>query len=64
MRGEPAMAEASLKLPQPEECQVLPGEVVPGSQDPGSGRLHRLLDGKLRIVPCACTQESWWLQQH
>ena len=26
---------------------VLPGEVVPGSQDPGSGRLHRLPGGEL-----------------
>ena len=40
-----------------------PGEVVPGSQDPGSGGLHRLPGGEVWIVTCACTQASWWLQQ-
>ena len=37
-----------------------PGEVVPGSWDPGSGGLHRLLGGEVWIVTCACTQASWW----
>ena len=40
-----------------------PGELVPGSLDPGSDRLHRLLGGEVWIVTCACTQDSWWLQQ-
>ena len=40
-----------------------PGEVVPGSRDPGSGGLHRLLGGEVWIVTCARTQASWWLQQ-
>ena len=43
-----------------------PGEVVPGSRDPGSGGLHRLVGGwgvGMCIVTCACTQDSWWLQQ-
>ena len=40
-----------------------PCEVVPGSWDPGSGGLHRLLGGEVWIVTCACTQASWWLQQ-
>ena len=45
-------------------CGVcFPGEVVPGSRDPGSGWLHRLLGGEVWIVTCACTQASWWLQQ-
>ena len=39
-----------------------PGEVVPGSRDPGSGGLHRLPGGEMWIVTCACTQASWWLQ--
>ena len=30
-----------------------PGEVVPGSQDPGSGGLHRLLGGAVWRVTCA-----------
>ena len=46
-------------------------EVVPGSRDTGNGRLHRgrngrlhrLLAGEVWIVTCACTQDSWWLQQ-
>ena len=33
-----------------------PGEVVPGSQDPGSGGLHRLPGGGLWIVTCARTK--------
>ena len=40
-----------------------PGEVVPGSQEPGSGGLHRLPGGEVWIVTCACTQASWWRQQ-
>ena len=60
MQSEPVVAEASMRLHQPEA--QLPGEVVPGSQDPGSGGLHRLLGGEVWIVTCACTQASWWLQ--
>ena len=63
MRGEPVAAEASMILQQAEACVCSPGEVVPGSQDPGSSRLHRLLAGESWIVTCACTQDSWWLQQ-
>ena len=40
-----------------------PGVVVPGSQDPGCGGLHRLPGVEVLIVTCACTQCSWWLQQ-
>ena len=40
-----------------------PGEVVPGSRDPGSGRLQSLLGREAWIVTCAYTQASWWLQQ-
>ena len=32
-----------------------PGEVVAGSRDPGSGKLHRLPGGMVWIVTCACT---------
>ena len=38
-------------------------EVVPGSWDPGSGGLHRLLGEEVWIVNCACAQASWWWQQ-
>ena len=40
-----------------------PGEVVPGSRDAGSGRLHRLPGGEVWRVTCAHTQASWWRQQ-
>ena len=40
-----------------------PGEVVPGSRDPGSGGLHRLPGGAVWMVTCARTQASWWRQQ-
>ena len=40
-----------------------PGEIVPGSREPGSGGLHRLPGGLVWIVTCACTQVSWWWQQ-
>ena len=63
MWGEPAAAEASVTLHQPEACRVVSREVVPGPWDPGSGRLHRLLGGEVWIVPCAHTQASWCLQQ-
>ena len=40
-----------------------PGEVVPGSREPGSGELHRLPGGAVWRVTCARTQASWWRQQ-
>ena len=61
MRGKPVAAEASMTLQQPEAL-CSPGEVVPGSRDPDSGRLHRLPGGEVWIVSCAHTQASWWLQ--
>ena len=61
MRGEPAAAEAIMTLQQPRHAVRSPGEVVPGSQDPGSGGLHRLPGGEVCIVTCACIQASWWL---
>ena len=42
MQGEPAAAEASRMLQEPGGAMCSPGKVVPGSRDPGSGRLHRL----------------------
>ena len=45
-------------------CAVCsPREVVPRSQDPDSGGLHRLLGEEVWIVTCSCTQASWWLPQ-
>ena len=63
MWGEPAAAENGLMLQQPEAVVCSPGEVVPGSGDPGNGGWHRLPGGEVWIVTCACIQASWWLQQ-
>ena len=63
MQGEPAVAAAGMTLQQPEAHRASPGEVVPGSRDPGSGGLHRLPGGEVWMVTCACTQASWWQQQ-
>ena len=62
---------ASVWRPRPAwRCSSLrcalrsPGDVVPGSQEPGSGELHRLLGGSVWRVTCARTQAScWWQQQ-
>ena len=56
MLGEPATAEVSMMLQQPEACRVSPEEVVPGSRDPGSCGLHRFLGGEVWIVTYACTR--------
>ena len=40
-----------------------PGEVVPGSRDPGSGGLHRLPGGAVWRVTCAHTQPFYRRQQ-
>ena len=63
MRGEPVAAEAGVTLQQPEASVRSPGEVVPGSRDPGSGGLHRLPGGEVWRVTCARTQAFWWRQQ-
>ena len=63
MRGEPAAAEAGVTLHQPEAHRVFSRGSCPGSQDPGSGGLHRLPGEEVWIVTCACTQASWWQQQ-
>ena len=36
-----------------------PGEVVPGSQDPGRGRLHRLPGGEVWIVSDLCSHTGF-----
>ena len=61
---------ASLRRQSPAGCCTslrravrFPGEVVPGSRDPGRGGLRRLPGGAVWRVTCARTQASWWLQQ-
>ena len=65
MRGEPAAAEASMTLQQPEVCCVFSRGNCPcitgpwqwrAAQAPGQGGVHSDLT-------CACIQASWWLQQ-
>ena len=46
MRVKLAVAEAGVTWQQPEVCHCSPGEDVPGSRDPGSGRLPGLLGGE------------------
>ena len=58
MWGEPAAAEANMMLQQPEVLCVVSWGVVPGSRDPGSGRLHRLPGGEVWIATSVCTQDS------
>ena len=58
MWGEPAAAEAGMTLHHPRRAVCSPGEVDPGSRDPGSGGLHGLPGGEVWIMTCACTQAS------
>ena len=51
MRGEPSVAQAAWRCTSLRCAVRSPGEVVPGSRDPGSGGLHRLLGGEVWIVP-------------
>ena len=69
-RGRGMECWASLRQQRPAwHCNSLrravcsPGEAVPGSTNPGSGGLHRLLGGDVWIVTCACTQAFGWRQQ-
>ena len=57
-RQRPAWRYTSLRC-----AMHSPGEVVPGSRDPGSGGLHRLPGGEVWRVTCARKQASWWQQQ-
>ena len=69
-RREGYWCGASLRLQRPAcRCSSLRHAVrslrvvVPGSRDPGSGRLHSLPGREVWIVTCACTLDSFWLQQ-
>ena len=63
MQGEPVVAEAIMTLQQPEACRAFSWGSCPWITAPGSGGLHSLPGGGVWIVPCACTQASWRLQQ-
>ena len=64
VRGEPAAAEASVTLHQPEVCRAFSQGSCPWITGPWQWRgLHRLPGGAVWRVTCACTQASWWQQQ-
>ena len=63
MRGEPARQRPAWRCTSLRCAMCSPWELVPGSRDPGSGGLLRLLGGEVWRVTCACTQASWWWQQ-
>ena len=63
VQGEPAVAEAGVTLQQPDVCSVFSWGSCPWIMGPCSSQLHRLPGGVVWIVICACTQDSWWLQQ-
>ena len=63
MRGEPAAAEAAGRCTSLRRAMRSPGDVVPGSREPGSGGLHSLPGREVWIVTCARIQASWWRQQ-
>ena len=52
MRGKPAAPVASMTLQHPVVCCVFSQEVVPGSRNPGSGRLQRPPGREVWIVTC------------
>ena len=60
---EPAAAEASMTLQQPEARCVFSRGSCPWITGPWQWLLHRLPGGKVWRVTCARTQASWWLQQ-
>ena len=67
MQGEPAAAEASVTLQQPEACHVFSRGTCPWITGPWQWRAAQAQGGVcvcgVWIVTCACTQDSWWLQQ-
>ena len=62
MRGEPAAAEAGVTLQQPEVHCVFSKGSCPWMMEPGQWWAAQA-PGGVWIVTCACTQDSWWLQQ-
>ena len=63
MRGEPVVAEAGVPLQQPEAHSVFSRGSFPWITGPVAGCTGSGRGGVDRIVTCACTQASWWLQQ-
>ena len=62
MRGEPAVAEASVTLQQPEARLAFSQGSCPWITGPWQWRAE-LPGGVVWIVTCAYTQASWWRQQ-
>ena len=62
MRGEPAAAEASVTLQQPEVHRVFSKGTCPWITGPWQWHATQA-PGGVWIVTCDCTQASWWLQE-
>ena len=62
MRGKPAATEAGKTLQQPEACYVFSRGSCPWIMGPWQWRAAQAPGGKVWIVTCARTQDSWWLQ--
>ena len=63
MRAEPAAAEASMTLHQPEARHVFSRGSCPWITGPWQWRAAQAPGGEVWIVTRAFTQVSWWLQQ-
>ena len=63
MRGEPAAAEVSVTLHQPEVRCVFSQGSCPWITGPWQWWAAQAPRREVWIVTCACTQASWWLQQ-
>ena len=63
MRGEPAVAETSVTLQQPEACLVISRASCPWITGPWQWRAAQAPGRGGVDSTCACTQASWWLQQ-
>ena len=59
MWGEPAAAEASVTLQQPEACHLFSQGSCPWITGPWQWRAAQALGGEVWIVTCAYTQDSW-----
>ena len=63
MQGEPAAAEASVTLQQPEARRGFSWGSCPWITGPWQWRAAQALGGAVWRVTCACTLASWWRQQ-
>ena len=63
MQGNPTAVEAGVMLQQPEARRVFSQGNCPWITGPWKWWAAQIPRAGVRIVTCACTQGSWWLQQ-